>query len=526
VTRAPARPSRLPRLVPRFLTGLRARLVIAFIIVTALSLAVVTATLPRLLDSYFAQQSTTDLLRRAGSARNFIAQYMLNYRDGGGGAARPLLAPTQPLTASEGLRAALEAKEGDGIRQLAVVIAQANITVTIASDRDHQEDIAYRLDERFPDELAQEGQEREPISAESSFVIPDLFWTQSGAGAPERFVVVRLSEPLTYRAQTIQRIIDVMTVASVIALIAAVIASVFIASRLAKPIRRLTGAARQLADGNLGVRVVPPSASPEVRDLSEAFNAMAERLQRSIDFIRRDRDRSRDFLADVSHELRTPIAALRTFNELLNEEASMDDATRVEFLEQSRQQIERLDWLATNLLELSKLESGLVLLDMRPDDLRAVVENAVQQALPSADRKGVDLAMEVPDEPIRQRHDPQRLGQVLSNLIGNAIKFTEPGGKVDVRLEATTEGAHIRVADTGVGIDAQELPRVFDRFYRGGGATQTRASGSGLGLSIVRQIVEMHSGRVAITSSPGKGTQVSVALPRDVSVSSPAAVHA
>ena len=171
-----------------------------------------------------------------------------------------------------------------------------------------------------------------------------------------------------------------MTVASVIALVVAVIASFVIASRLTQPIRRLTRAARELSEGHLDVRVIAPSSSPEVRELSEAFNAMADRLQNSIEFIRRDRDRSRDFLADVSHELRTPIAALRTFNELLADEAVMDEATRNEFLDQSRQQIERLDWLATNLLELSKLESGLVLLDLRPDDLRAVVENAVQQA--------------------------------------------------------------------------------------------------------------------------------------------------
>jgi signal transduction histidine kinase len=253
---------------------------------------------------------------------------------------------------------------------------------------------------------------------------------------------------------------------------------------------------------------------------------MAERLQSSIGFIQRDRDRSRDFLADVSHELRTPIAALRTFNELLADEAAMDDATRDEFMEQSRQQIERLDWLATNLLELSKIESGLVLLDLRPDDLRAVVENAVQQAMPSAERKDVTLTMNVPDEPIRQQHDPQRLGQVLGNLIGNAIKFTPAGGNVEVTLEETAEGAELRVADTGVGIDPQELPNVFDRFYRGAQAHESRAAGSGLGLSIVRSIVEMHDGRIAISSTPGAGTQVSVALPRDISVSSPAAVRA
>jgi signal transduction histidine kinase len=123
-------------------------------------------------------------------------------------------------------------------------------------------------------------------------------------------------------------------------------------------------------------------------------------------------------------------------------------------------------------------------------------------------------------------HDPQRLGQVVSNLIGNAIKFTPSGGSVDVTLEETADGAEVRVVDTGVGIDPNELPMVFERFYRGAQAHESRAAGSGLGLSIVRSIVEMHNGRVAISSTPGVGTQVSVALPRDVSVSSPAPVRA
>jgi signal transduction histidine kinase len=530
MSRARRRPSVRRRLIPRFLTGLRARLVIAFLIVTSISLALVATTLPRLLDEYFSQQTQRDLDLRAGQVRLFVSRELFQYELAGGEAANPILLPgTEPLRASEGVRNTLGTAESGFVRQLAEIIAQANVKVSIAVDLEHPDQIAYELFVPFPDELAQEGQAREAIASDpraGQIEIPDQFWTQSGAGAPQRLLIVTLSEPFTYRAQTLQRIVDVLTVASVIALIAAVIASIFIASRLARPIRRLTGAARELSEGHLGVRVHPPSASPEVTELAEAFNAMAERLQNSIGYIQRDRDRSRDFLADVSHELRTPIAALRTFNELLSDEQSMDDVTRNEFLEQSRQQIERLDWLATNLLELSKLESGLVLLDLRPDDLRAVVENAVQQALPSADRKAVQLSMDVPAEPIRQRHDPQRLGQVLSNLIGNAIKFTEPGGEVTVTLESTPNGAEIRVADNGIGIDPQELPRVFDRFYRGAGAQQSRSAGSGLGLSIVRSIVEMHNGRVAISSTPGKGTQVSVSLPTDVSVSSPAPVHA
>jgi signal transduction histidine kinase len=256
---------------------------------------------------------------------------------------------------------------------------------------------------------------------------------------------------------------------------------------------------------------------------------MADRLQQSIRLISDDRDRGRDFLADVSHELRTPIAALRTFNELLRDGATVDVEARREFLEQSQQQIDRLDWLATNLLELSKLDSGLVALELRADDLRSVVEDALAQAEPVGTRKGVTLASDVPTEPVRVRHDPQRIGQVLGNLMGNAIKFTPAGGRVTVSLRATDDGAELSISDTGVGIDPDELPQVFDRFFRGTKASEERSTGSGLGLSIVRSIVDMHHGRVTIQSAPDKGTTATVTLPRDlhaarpgVSVSSPA----
>jgi two-component system phosphate regulon sensor histidine kinase PhoR len=241
---------------------------------------------------------------------------------------------------------------------------------------------------------------------------------------------------------------------------------------------------------------------------------MADRLQESMSIIRRDRDRSRDFLADVSHELRTPIAAMRTFVELLQGRAGDDPAARQEFLESSAQQLERLDWLAQNLLELSKLDSGLVLLDLRPDDLRSAVESAVDQAAGAATRRGIELRSTVPDRPIRIRHDPQRIGQVVSNLVGNAIKFTSRGGTVDVAVRPLPDGAEIEVRDTGVGIDAAELPKIFDRFYRGSGANEARGSGSGLGLAIVREVAAFHGGTVDIVEGVLGGTGFEVRLPR------------
>jgi two-component system sensor histidine kinase BaeS len=514
------------RFVPELFTGLRARLVLGFLVVVALALSLVFATLPRLLDSYFLDQTQQDLNRRTNEAGNLIALEIVRYQTSHGPAAMPILEGDPPAIAPE-LVDWLGNDQRGPVLEVAQQIVQANIDVKITSSADDAGTTAFDLFVPVGDEVAAPGQQREGLTSEapSQYTISDFFWSQSESAAPKRKLIVTLSDPYTFRAQTVSQIISVMGVAGVIALIVAVIASVLIADRLSNPIRRLTGAARELSEGHLETRVAPPSSSREMGELTTAFNSMAERVQASIEYIRRDRDRSRDFLADVSHELKTPIAALRTFNELLDGQVK-DPATQREFLEQSRQQIERLDWLAANLLELSKLESGLVLLDLRPDDLRAVVESAIQQAHAAADRKGVKIVSNLPDDPIRQPHDPQRMGQVIGNLLGNAIKFTPRGGEVRVTLEPTTDGAELRVADTGVGIKAAELPYVFDRFYRGAQAHESRATGSGLGLSIVRSIVEMHSGRVAISSTPGKGTQVTVDLPREVVVSSPAAVQA
>jgi signal transduction histidine kinase len=329
---------------------------------------------------------------------------------------------------------------------------------------------------------------------------------------------VRLSNPYTFRQSTVANVASLLAAVAIVAFGVAMVVAAATALRFTTPLRRLTEAARSLAEGNLAMRIKRAdvrAGSSELSELAVQFNAMADQVEESVEMIRRDRDRSRDFLADVSHELRTPIAALLTFNELLTERAGDDPAARAEFLESSRVQLERLDWLAQNLLELSKLESGLVLLDLRPEDLRTAVESAVEQSTPAARRRKLELTVSLPEGPLRIRHDPPRIGQVLTNLIGNAIKFTPPGGKVSIALSPHRDGARIDVTDTGVGIDASELPRIFDRFYRGSRANEARGSGSGLGLAIVRSIVDMHHGSIAVDSRLGTGSRFTVILPRD-----------
>ena len=243
----------------------------------------------------------------------------------------------------------------------------------------------YRLDVPLPADAAGPGEVREDIVGSAVAGVRDEWFAPTAAGAPVRELSVTLSRPLTIRQQTTRTITEVLLTAAVIALIAAVITALLLAQWLTRPLRRLTRASRLIAEGRMETRVeVPDNAAPEVVELSSAFNDMADRLQELVTIISEDRDRGREFLADVSHELRTPIAALRTFNELLLEGAGEDPATRDEFLRQSRSQVERLDWLAANLLELSRLDSGLVALDLRDDDLRSVAESAIENAEPIA----------------------------------------------------------------------------------------------------------------------------------------------
>ena len=257
------------------------------------------------------------------------------------------------------------------------------------------------------------------------------------------------------------------------------------------------------------------SSTTELRALSQQFNTMADRLEQSVAIIRRDRDYSRDFLADVSHELRTPIAAMRTFIELLQGPAGRDPAARTEFLDSSAVQLDRLDWLAQNLLELSKLDSGLVLLDLRPDDVRGTIESAVEQQQPAAERKGLG-ADDVPA--VEPAPDPPRPAAARpGDLQPRRQRGQVHGARTDRRHRppAARRRRPDRGRRHGRGIREAELPLIFDRFYRGSGDNEARGTGSGLGLAIVKSIVDMHHGTIEVESRVGVGSRFVVRLPRD-----------
>ena len=493
---------RLRRLMPR---TFQARLSLAFVLVIALTLGLVSVIVLNRLDDYFRQQQTTDLKERTQTVSNFVRSI------------NDIASSGRLIVNADGHvnPNVISALETDYRSLIADQLAQADVVVQFGRTVGTGDDTQFIPASNGTVFLARHeppapGQNRERMSMTGDVA--------AGVSGRQYSMRITLADPYTYRATAINNVTGLLIAVGLFALGLAVVVSAALARRITYPIRQLTEASRGLAEGDL-TRRVPASqlraSSSELGELAVQFNTMADRLAESVDVIRRDRDRSRDFLADVSHELRTPLSALRTFNQLLIEGAADDPAARTEFLESSAGQIDRLDWLAQNLLELSKLDSGLVLLDLRPDDLRAAVESATHQYDASAERRGVTVELDLPSRPIRIRHDPPRIGQVVSNLVANAIKFTPRGGRVRVSVEPTPDGARIDVADTGVGIDPGELPHIFDRFYRGSRANEARGAGSGLGLAIVRSIVDIHGGTVTVESGAGQGSRFTVRLPQD-----------
>ena len=238
----------------------------------------------------------------------------------------------------------------------------------------------------------------------------------------------------------------------------------------------------------------------------------------------RELDRMKDELvALVSHELRTPLTSIRGYLELLLEEAPEAGlgATHVDWLNIIDRNAVRLLRLVEDLLLKAQDAAGAITLDRTEVDITAVVEHCIQAGIPVATARGIALEHETEQlEPVSA--DPVRIGQVIDNLVSNALKFTPPGGRVDVRAFAHGAGVRIEVADTGVGIPEDEQERLFERFYRTAQAQSAAVPGAGLGLSIAKAIVEGHGGAISCRSVDGDGTTFVVDLPLSQSIASAA----
>jgi two-component system phosphate regulon sensor histidine kinase PhoR len=226
--------------------------------------------------------------------------------------------------------------------------------------------------------------------------------------------------------------------------------------------------------------------------------------------VKRTEEVRRDFVANVSHELRTPLAGIKAVVETLADGAVNDPAVAADFLKRADADVDRLVQMVEELLELSRIESGDIPLALAPTDVGALLASTVERLRPQAERRNQTLTLDASDLGTAEL-DGARIERAVLNLVQNAIKFTPDGGSVTVAAQRTPEAIVVRVSDRGSGIDPDDLPRIFERFYK---ADQSRASGgSGLGLALVRHAVESHGGTVQAESRLGEGSTFTMTLP-------------
>jgi len=306
--------------------------------------------------------------------------------------------------------------------------------------------------------------------------------------------------------ETLRHLLVVLLTFSPLTLLAMSIGGWFLAGRALAPMLKLTRAMRQVSADNLSRRLPLENTSEEIAQLAATFNAMLERLEDSF-------RRIRQFSGDASHELRTPLTILKGETEVALRWAKDPDEFR-NMLISNLEEVNRMERIIDDLLQLAKSDSGELLMELGELSLSDLLQEIYLQGRALAGGKGIEVTLSFGiEEEVRIVADELRLRQLFLNLVSNAVKYTPDGGKVVIDVQLDQEHAMIAVTDSGFGIAAEHLPRIFDRFYRIDAARNRNIGGSGLGLAIVKMIVEAHQGVISVESTPGEGSCFRVSLP-------------
>jgi signal transduction histidine kinase len=286
---------------------------------------------------------------------------------------------------------------------------------------------------------------------------------------------------------------------------------------LSSRIERVRAGTQRIAGGELGSEV-KVEGHDEVAGLAADFNRMARALEEAAERERETEKSRRDLVAAVSHDLRTPLASTRALIEALADGVADDPESERRYLSSASRELEHLSRLVDDLFELARIDAGVLELTLEEASLHDMISDTISSFHPQAERKGVRLAGEILDDVDPVLANPPKLQRVLHNLVSNALRHTPPDGTVTLRAAPEGEVARIEVSDTGEGIPAEDLPRVFDRSFRGE-QSRTRsekedAPGAGLGLAIARGLVEAHGGTMDVQSEPGYGSRFYFTLKR------------
>jgi signal transduction histidine kinase len=317
--------------------------------------------------------------------------------------------------------------------------------------------------------------------------------------------IIQVGRTTIGRDRILSDVRSVLGLLVVIVVIVGLVGGAALTHQALRPIRELRDAVRTIArTGELGARVTARPDGDIVDDLRDVFNQMLARIETLVAGMT-------DALDNVAHDLRTPIARLRA-----KAEAALagpaDTAAARTALADCVEEADRVIALLTTLMDISEAQTGTMTLEIEPVRVSEIGAETIDLFEDVAEERGITLISELPDD-VRVKADRQRLRQALANLVDNALKYTKRGGRVTLSAERHRQSVTIRVTDTGIGISAEDLPRIWDRLYRGRGDASRSEPGLGLGLSLVRAIATAHHGRADVKSVPGQGSTFELTLP-------------
>jgi two-component system OmpR family sensor kinase len=414
----------------------------------------------------------------------------------------------------------------------------------IAQDLEKLPHVAQRVGNRGVDRLLDEAQEEIPLKPADEFVQifgpdgvsvassknlrgrtlpfrPELAGTSafetistSGDGSPALLGVSRINinnapyfAAIAVSLENVRgiqrRLLITLAVSIPIAILLSLVGGAVLARQAIEPLDRITNTAQRISARHLDQRIELPGADIELTRLASSFNQMLDRLDQSF-------KQMRQFTADASHELRTPVTILMGETELaVNDLLDYEECKAA--LSSRHEELQRMARIVDDLLTLSQFDDGAPALVRKPLDFADLVIEVCEQQRNQAKAKGVELELNK-TVPIMMQGDSSRLRQMVRNLLDNAIKYTPAGGKVSIELAQSNGNFAFRVSDSGIGIPSSDLPHIFDRFYRVDKARTREEGGSGLGLSIVKRVVESHGGKIKVTSEVGTGTVLTVVM--------------
>ncbi|MCS7464434.1 ATP-binding protein [Paenibacillus doosanensis] len=319
-------------------------------------------------------------------------------------------------------------------------------------------------------------------------------------------IVIFLNVPVLEVSEALAAVRWNIIVPLIFSLIAVAIILFILSRKLAGPLQQMNRAALELAGGDFTTRV-PVTSEDEVGELAKSFNFMVDQLVQW-------EDARQEFLANVSHELRSPLTTLRGFIVAMNDKVIPQDKYE-HYLKICDQEVQRLQRLVNDLLDLARIQNGVDVFRTQPIRLNEAVSQVLALMRPPMQEKQLILKelLPPPGETVKAELDEDRFVQIMQNLLYNAMQFTPPGGTVTVELRREGEEAVIRIKDTGIGMEQEELYRIWDRFYKVEPSRATATGGTGLGLTIVKHLVSGMKGTIAVTSRYGEGTEFRLKFP-------------